>query len=528
MTEQTADNSSLRTAAKAMGLAFADAVPDAYFSRELAAAVPVAWARAQCLLPVLIDGEPSLLVAVPDDLETQHKASLVAGRRLTPVVATRETILEAIDRFYAGEASAPPSGKDAGNAAENEGDGISAPSAEVNDLLAAGDAAPATKLVNAILLQAVRENASDIHFEPFASKTTVRFRIDGVLYERAAPPKHLEAALVSRLKVMAGMDIAEKRLPQDGMAQVAVGRKSIDIRVSTVPVADGERVVLRLLDRDDACLPMQALGMGDAMLASFRSLMRVPNGIIVVSGPTGSGKTTTLYAALGEIDSSRRNILTIEDPVEYRLPNIGQIQVKPKIGLTFASGLRHILRQDPDVVLVGETRDPETAEIAVRASLTGHLVFTTLHTNDAPSAVMRLVDMGVPPYLLASSLRGVLAQRLVRTLCPACRERIPFADDALPTGFVPDAWREKLAAAGVMAPRGCGKCIGGYRGRQGLFELMVCTPALSALIRRGVADGADLHRAALEAGMSTMADDAFAKLLAGVTDAAEISGALAP
>jgi general secretion pathway protein E len=265
--------------------------------------------------------------------------------------------------------------------------------------------------------------------------------------------------------------------------------------------------------------------MDATLLDDFRSLLKAPNGIIVVSGPTGSGKTTTLYAALGEIDSAHRNVLTIEDPVEYRLPNIGQIQVKPKIGLTFANGLRHILRQDPDVILVGETRDPETAEIAVRASLTGHLVFTTLHTNDAPSAVMRLVDMGVQPYLLASCLRGVLGQRLVRTLCDHCKELVDF-DTAADGLDLPANWVEKAGEAEFFTPVGCDNCLDGYSGRTGIFELMVCTPALQAAIRNGCQSGDDLREAAVAAGMHQLADDALERVLEGVTALSEVAGAL--
>jgi general secretion pathway protein E len=379
--------------------------------------------------------------------------------------------------------------------------------------------------VNAILLDAINQRASDIHLEPFADHLAVRYRIDGVLYSRTPQPRDKAAAIVSRLKVMTDMDIAERRLPQDGMTQVTAGGRLIDIRASTVPVADGERVVLRLLNRADTLRPLSSLGMDAALLDDFRSLLKAPNGIIVVSGPTGSGKTTTLYAALGEIDSAHRNVLTIEDPVEYRLPNIGQIQVKPKIGLTFANGLRHILRQDPDVILVGETRDAETAEIAVRASLTGHLVFTTLHTNDAPSAVMRLVDMGVQPYLLASCLRGVLGQRLVRTLCDHCKELVDF-DTAADGLDLPAGWVDKAGGAELFTPVGCENCLDGYSGRTGIFELMVCTPELQAAIRNGCQSGDDLREAAVAAGMHQLADDALERVLEGVTALSEVAGAL--
>jgi general secretion pathway protein E len=517
-----------RVLAERLGLTFLAGVEDAMLLPELVAALPLSWARNQRVLPVQIDGEACLLVADPTRVEVHHQAALVVGRPLRCVVATEPVVLEAIERCYAAHADA-----DAGgyirklDQTESVTDRVDreAGLSRVSDLLEAAEAAPVTRLVNLILLEAVKQHASDIHFEPFESRLAVRYRIDGVLYHRAEPPKHLEAALVSRLKVMARMDIAERRLPQDGMAQVRVGDRALDIRVSTVPVGDGERVVLRLLNREDACLPLTALGMDDGMLHAFQRLLRLPNGMIVVSGPTGSGKTTTLYSALGGIDATRRNVMTIEDPVEYRLTGIGQIQVKPKIGLTFASGLRHILRQDPDVVLVGETRDAETAEIAVRASLTGHLVFTTLHTNDAPAAVMRLVDMGIQPYLLASCLRGVLGQRLVRSLCTHCRQPTAWAEasTAVDAG---DDWQARLAGSPLWKAVGCERCLEGYGGRKGLFELMLCEAPVRAAIRQGNLAAADLRQVAIASGMRPLIDDALAKLKAGTTDLREVAGAL--
>ena len=529
--------------AAALGLAVVESAEGVSLASGLAARIPSDWARQRLLVPVLLDGAPCLLTARPRAVEDQIQASQLAGEPLKVAAAPEGVVLELLGRTYAAGAAAgagslldamaagdspAPDAEPAVSAAEADG-----------DLLGAASSAPVTRLVNLLLLEAVRQGASDIHFEPFADRLSVRYRVDGVLYRAATPPKNLETALVSRLKVMAGMDIAERRLPQDGVAQARVGGRPLDIRVSTVPVADGERVVLRLLNRADACLPLPSLGMDPATLEAFGTLLRAPNGMIVVSGPTGSGKTTTLYSALGGIDAARRNILTIEDPVEYRLPDIGQIQVKPKIGLTFASGLRHILRQDPDVVLVGETRDAETAEIAVRAALTGHLVFTTLHTNDAPSAVMRLVEMGVQPYLVASCLRGVLGQRLVRRLCPHCRERAGGADESdlrLPGAAALSAALAAQrtgdggqgAAGGFWrAGAGCERCREGYSGRTGVYELMAFTPALRETIRPGNVAAGTLRRAAVAEGMRTMAEDAAGKVLAGVTDFAEAAGALA-
>ena len=544
-------SASFRALAEAFGLLFVETVPDSLFSPELAGRLPVSWARSAGLLPVEIDGVPSLLTSDPADLEAHQKAALAVGSPLQTVVAPAGAIAEAIERCYAAAGttasqdaafdrddalSSRDGGRDGTRPSQSDGrvkEGASivrgaspAPaSGTASDILASSDSTPVIRLVNTMLLDAIHQRASDIHLEPFADHLAIRYRIDGVLYARPSQPRDKAAAIVSRLKVMADMDIAERRLPQDGMTQVTAGGRLVDIRVSTVPVADGERVVLRLLNRSDTLRPLSSLGMDTALLSDFRSLLKAPNGIIVVSGPTGSGKTTTLYAALGEIDSAHRNVLTIEDPVEYRLPNIGQIQVKPKIGLTFANGLRHILRQDPDVILVGETRDAETAEIAVRASLTGHLVFTTLHTNDAPSAVMRLVDMGVQPYLLASCLRGVLGQRLVRTLCDRCKELADF-DTAADGLDLPANWVEKAGEAEFFTPVGCDRCLDGFTGRTGIFELMVCTPELQSAIRNGCQSGDDLREAAVAAGMHQMADDALERVLEGVTALSEVAGAL--
>ena len=521
-------SASLRALADALGLLFIENVPDSCFSPELSGPLPVAWAREQGLLPVVIDGVPSLLTSDPSDLEAHQKAALAVGCPLQTVVAPAGAIAAAIERCYASAGTESPqkAEKPAEQPAEEKPEEAPAPASGVaSDILASSDSTPVKRLVNAILLDAINQRASDIHLEPFADHLAVRYRIDGVLYSRQPQPRDKAAAIVSRLKVMTDMDIAERRLPQDGMTQVTAGGRLIDIRASTVPVADGERVVLRLLNRADTLRPLSSLGMDAALLDDFRSLLKAPNGIIVVSGPTGSGKTTTLYAALGEIDSAHRNVLTIEDPVEYRLPNIGQIQVKPKIGLTFANGLRHILRQDPDVILVGETRDAETAEIAVRASLTGHLVFTTLHTNDAPSAVMRLVDMGVQPFLLASCLRGVLGQRLVRTLCDHCKELVDF-DTAADGLDLPAGWVDKAGGAELFTAVGCENCLDGFSGRTGIFELMVCTPELQAAIRTGCQSGDDLREAAVAAGMHQLADDALERVLEGVTALSEVAGAL--
>ncbi|MGQ9725332.1 MAG: GspE/PulE family protein [Tepidimonas sp.] len=363
---------------------------------------------------------------------------------------------------------------------------------QIEDLLESADDAPIIRMLNALLTQAVRERASDIHIEPYERHSSVRFRIDGTLREVVQPNRALHAALISRLKIMAELDIAEKRLPQDGRIGLRLGGRAVDVRVSTLPSAHGERAVLRLLDKSDGVLSLGAVGMQGEILQRFEHLIHQPHGIVLVTGPTGSGKTTTLYAALARLDAQRLNIMTVEDPIEYELPGIGQTQVNPKIDLTFAKALRAILRQDPDVIMIGEIRDRETAQIAIQASLTGHLVLATLHTNDAPSAVTRLVDMDVEPFLLSSSLLGVLAQRLVRKRCPSC------------------------AGAGCDA---CGAT--GYQGRTGLFELMTVDEPLRALIHARAPEAA-LREHALSTGMVPLRLAGDALVAQGITSAEEV------
>jgi general secretion pathway protein E len=371
----------------------------------------------------------------------------------------------------------------------------------VEDLLEAADDAPIIRMLNALLTQASNDGASDIHIEPYERSSAVRFRVDGTLREVVQPNKALHAALISRLKIMAELDIAERRLPQDGRISLRIGGKSVDVRVSTLPSAHGERAVLRLLDKSDAKFSLQSLGMSGEVLDRFQHLIRQPHGIVLVTGPTGSGKTTTLYSALARMDTDTANVLTVEDPVEYELPGIGQTQVNPKIELTFAKALRAILRQDPDIIMIGEIRDYETAQIAIQASLTGHLVLATLHTNDAPSAVTRLIDMGVEPFLLSSSLLGVLAQRLVRKLCPKCKT---------------------VNATGHWHAVGCAACgNSGYKGRTGVYELMQANDAVRALVHERAAE-AQLRTAAEAAGLRSMRDDGERLVAEGVTSLEEV------
>ncbi len=517
--DPSGDPQDLAALGRKFRLEVATAVTDELLDPELVSKLPVEWARAHAMLPVHFRGQLAVLTAQPADIGGQKHLELLLGRELLPVLASRADIAAAIERCYFSRSETPREFlRDMDQPAIAAG-----AEPRSDDLLQMAENAPVTQLVNLILLEAVKAGASDVHVEPFESRLRVRYRIDGLLYEQASPPKHLEPALISRLKVMGRIDIAEKRLPQDGVARVRIGEREIDIRISTIPVAEGERVVLRLLNRNTAILPLSGLGLAERMLRDLEALAREAHGVILVCGPTGSGKTTTLYAALQQLDKDRTNILTIEDPIEYQLPDIGQIQVKPKIGLTFAAGLRHILRQDPDTILVGEIRDLETAEIAIRASLTGHLVFSTLHTNDAPSAVIRLIDMGIEPFLLAASLRAVLAQRLVRRLCPACREPTS-APEALPD--LPPAIKARIGALSAWQARGCPACLEGYRGRTGLFELMLVNAEIAEAVRTAGNDSRALHALAVRSGMTSLLDDGLVKLAQGVTSLSEILRAI--
>lgn len=386
------------------------------------------------------------------------------------------------------------------------------------DLLELKDEAPVIKLLNALLLEAVKERASDIHIEPYERELEVRFRVDGVLKKILSPPKIIQDALISRIKILSNLDIAEKRLPQDGRIRVVVGGKDIDIRVSIIPTFFGERAVLRILDRMKGIMSLEELGLNDRKLELFSSILTRTNGIILVTGPTGSGKTTTLYGSLLKIYSEEKNIITIEDPVEYQIKGVGQIQVNPKINLSFATGLRSILRQDPDIIMVGEIRDRETAEIAVQASLTGHLVLSTLHTNDAPSALTRLVDMDIEPFLVASSLTGILAQRLVRKICPNCKEVAKLTEE--------EKYKIKMMGYdgidAVYTGKGCSDCRGkGYSGRTGIFELLLVDEDIKNLILTKQ-DARTIKEKAVANGMETLFDDGIAKLKEGITTLEEV------
>ena len=436
----------------------------------------------------------------------------LAGVPVVPVLADETEILNAINRSFDRLSG---SAKEVIEDLSDESiEAISTVWEEPKDLIDLADEAPIIKLLNSLLFQAVKDRASDIHVEPYERVVEVRFRVDGILYPVISPPKVVQDALSSRVKILAGLDIAEKRLPQDGKIRLLVAGKDIDVRVSIIPTTYGERIVLRLLDRQGEIIALERIGLGVGQVREMHSLLSRNSGIILVTGPTGSGKTTTLYSALNSINSTKRNIITIEDPVEYQLKGIGQVHVNPKIGLTFAGGLRSILRQDPDIIMVGEIRDRETAEIAIQASLTGHLVLSTLHTNDTASAVARLVDMGIEPYLVATSLSAVLAQRLVRVLCGHCKaERTVTPEEARMFKTMPRA---------LWSAPGCPKCFNtGYHGRTGIFEFLSIKPETRQLILKSQ-DADTIKKHSVARGLKTMLEDGVEKALSGVTSLEEV------
>jgi type II secretion system protein E len=488
------------------------------FSKEFLAQFPARVLLDKHVMPVE-DGEGKVLVVTnnPFDTSAIDELRLATGRDFQLGLAPLAEIDRCIKRYLGVGADTVQSM--ISEAGENGFQVIDTDSDEDMDLTDAAEGASIIRFVNQVLGEAIELRATDVHVEPFEESLRVRYRIDGVLQEaRVAPEvKQFQAAIVSRLKILSKLDIAEKRVPQDGRIKIRISDHEIDVRVSVIPMLYGEAVVLRLLDRSAMLLGLDRLGMSERDLEVTKVILERPHGIILVTGPTGSGKTTTLYAGLSQINDIQRKIITIEDPIEYQLHGINQIQISRKAGLTFASGLRSILRHDPDVILVGEIRDVETAEIAIQASLTGHLVFSTLHTNDAPTALTRLVDMGIEPYLVASSLEAVVAQRLVRVICPECKEPIPESE------VVPLRRRfgDKLPAT-LYRGQGCRHCQGtGYRGRMGIFEMMVVTDDVRALILQN-ASPRDLRLASAKQGMTTLRDDGFRHLRDGRTTIDEV------
>jgi general secretion pathway protein E len=485
--------------------------------------LPWEFLKKQCAIPIQLEGG-EMAVALADALNVEAYDAIVGilGRPCPRVICPAPEIEQAISRcyYYAINTEEKYYSPDAPQGASDSVEsGVSTVQTHAEDLLSIAQKAPPVQLVNKILFQAMQSRASDIHVEPYENEVKIRFRVDGVLHNVLTLPKVQMGPLASRVKIMANLNIAEQRLPQDGQSRAKIGEELMDIRISVIPTAGGERIVLRLLDKGRGNVGLQDAGFGPETLKVFRQLITLPHGILLLTGPTGSGKTTTLYAALHELNGQERNILTVEDPVEYQLPGIGQMQVRPKINLTFANCLRHILRQDPDIIMIGEIRDRETAEIAIQASLTGHLVLSTLHTNDSASAVTRLIDMGIEPYLISSTIAGVMAQRLLRMICPDCKKPYPLQEGATVT--------EELRRMGGENPelyrgQGCDKCLQtGYLGRTGICELMLVDNEIKELItqQRG---SHILKQAAIRKGMTTLREDGLRKALAGMTTLEEV------
>jgi len=510
----------LAALARVYALPLRDDLKPEEIDAELATRVPISFAKAHSILPVR-EQDGRVEVAVADPLLTDPIDDLrfiFPGLAVDPILATRRSILTCINNVYD-----RGSADDVASELDEEGlhDLASELISEPEDLLdSSEESAPIIRLVNSLLQQAVKERASDIHVEPQERELVVRFRTDDIMYEPIQPlPKRLQQAVTSRIKIMGKLDIAEKRLPQDGKIVLKIGGREYDIRLSTIPTQYGERSVLRLLPRSQDLLSIERIGMDEMHRTLLRKLIRRTHGIILVTGPTGSGKTTTLYAALSDINSPDISIITIEEPVEIQLEGLGQIEVKPQIGLSFASGLRSVLRQNPDVILVGEIRDLETAEVSIQASLTGHLVLSTIHTNDAASTVTRLIDMGVEPFLISSSLVACVAQRLVRTLCTHCREAYePSQDELAEIGLnAADVYGREIYRA-----KGCNFCHGGgYRGRTAIYELLIIDDEIRKLITRGI-DSKMIHAEAIRRGMRTLRGDGATKVLDGHTSVAEV------
>jgi type IV pilus assembly protein PilB len=509
----------MRAMAEFHGMEYVDLaefkIPD-----EVIELVPESVARENAALP-LAQEDDSLKVAVSDpfDIETIEKLRFILNRKVETALAPREAILEAINRYYGqveGESADSMLQEFTDTAIDfTETEDSDTASSDVVD----ENSAPVVRLVHVMIQEAVQLRASDIHVEPFENRIRIRYRIDGVLIERDSPPRRLLGAILSRIKILAKLDIAERRRPQDGRIKVTVGEKELDLRVSVIPTNHGQSAVMRLLDKDTIKVGIRQLGLGEDDFRKFQSLIRRPNGIILVTGPTGSGKTTTLYAALNTLNRPDRKIITAEDPVEYYLAGINQVEVKHGIGLDFARIIRSMLRQAPNIILVGEMRDAETASMGIQASLTGHLVFSTLHTNDAPSAVTRMVDMGVPGYLVASSVIAVLAQRLVRIVCTRCKHSYVPSESVMADAGVT---HEMAKNATFVRGKGCSYCQKkGYRGRLAIFEIMLCTPKIRELIFSG-ATSTDIRKTAISQGMTTLYVDGIRKAMGGITTLEEV------
>jgi len=508
-------NSQFEALAHKLGMQQVQTIIFAELPKHLAKQIDYPFARKHLLVPIAESDEKiTVTLFDPLNLNALEEARLLLDKEVEAVFAKRELILQAIDIFYhrqEGEVSDFLATLDKEKGSGNQ--------EQIYDLLEVKDEAPIVQLLNMVLSEAIDQKASDIHFEPFEDDLNIRYRIDGVLQTRHTPPREHQAKLLTRIKVLAKLDIAEHRLPQDGRIKLKMGKREIDFRVSTVPVTHGERIVLRILDKGNLSLGLDQIGLMPTVLQEYKQIISSTEGIILVTGPTGSGKTTTLYSTLWELYNEEINIMTIEDPVEYKLKGIAQIAVQPKIGLPFAAGLRHILRQDPDVVMIGEIRDNETAEIAIQASLTGHLVFSTLHTNDAPSTIARLMDMGIEPYLLSATIMGVLSQRLVRRICPHCKQGYkPKKAELEQLGLKFSELENKQLYHG----KGCAKCFGlGYSGRCGVYELMIINDQLRSQIAQK-ADVNILRKIALQENMISLRSHGIELVRTGTTTLSEL------
>ncbi|KKQ48782.1 MAG: General secretion pathway protein F [candidate division TM6 bacterium GW2011_GWF2_38_10] len=503
-----------------LGIPFIERITEQMADLQLLGKVPLKFLRQHNVIPIMFEAQKTIVTANPLDLQPLDDVALLMGGVINSAVATPEVISDAINRYYPLESSKEMmeelSSDEEGRAGEFE---FGAEGMEEKDIMQQANEAPIVKLVNHIIVQAVKEGASDIHIEPFEKELRVRYRIDGEMYQRVVPPKRYQSAIVSRIKIMANLNIAEKRIPQDGRIQIKVGDKAIDIRTSILPCNFGERVVMRLLDKSKGAVDIEKLGMSERDFKVIRNNIERPNGIVLVSGPTGSGKTTTLYAALTRLNKPEVNIITVEDPVEYTISGVSQVQVNEKAGLTFAAALRSILRQDPDIVLIGEIRDVETAQIATQAALTGHLVLSTIHTNSAPATVTRLIDMGVEPFLIASSLACVISQRLVRRLCDKCkRQYSPNPELVARVGIT----KQDAVSITFFEPVGCEDCLNtGYKGRLPLFEVMEVNDEIAKLIVQR-ADASIIKEKALTQGMTLLAMDGIRNIKAGKTSIEEV------
>jgi len=502
------------------GIPVSKKIDDLEIDGELTDKIPISFAKKHLVLPYERQGN-TVYVAIsnPNDIALIDDLRILLQSNIKPTLSKKNEIMNGIHRAYEPTAKVDPElHQDLMDDLDSQ-DLTSVDLNETQDLLDSDDEAPIIRLVNTLLFRSIKERASDIHIEPAEKDISVRFRIDGILYEIMRPPKRAQASITSRIKIMADLDIAEKRIPQDGRIKIKLGGRSIDIRVSTLPTSHGERIVMRILDTTNVVLTLEQLGFDPQQLALIKKITQLSHGIFLVTGPTGSGKTSTLYACLTSINTPDLNIITVEDPVEIQLQGIGQIQVNPKVNLTFASGLRSILRQDPDVIMVGEIRDKETAEIAIQASLTGHFVFSTIHTNDAAGSITRLVEMGVEPFLVSSSLIAAMAQRLVRRLCPNCKEAYtPSPQELRELNITAEMMKGKT----IFKAKGCSACAKtGYQGRMGIYEIMPIDETIRGMILKNM-DAGSIKKAASTNGLKTLREDGTSKVLAGQTSIEEV------